>query len=973
MKLLDFHQKMAADFLPPGSLPQDPLASPSPDNPLPMQLPYSSPEDGDGLMIAAKGLGIRSVILTFLKIYASPSNLVLLINTPLREAESYLDDLALDDPHTKAHINVINQATSAERSLIYLGGGVVSVSSRVLVVDLLNKVVPVEKITGIIVNHAHRVTETSTEAFILRLFRTDNKVGFIKAFSDDPELFVGLLKLERAMRTLYLRRVFLWPRFQNDVATTLAKQGSVDVIEIKVPLTMKMKMIQAAILECMESCLADIKRSNASLETEELTIENSLFRSFDLLLASQVDPVLHRITGRARQALRDIRTLRTLLEYLTQYDCVTFYSFLDTILAANSAAFSSIFRSDQASTWLFLEAADSLITLAKQRVYKKIDAPERREGSSLRFQFQPILEEQPKWKVLKDIIREIESERKSRALNEEDCGPVLIMTNGDRIANQLRDILSDFDCTIIKSDPDAAPPAATAQPTSADQAPPDYSRFCTEGCGIMLHRLLGRYFHWKRSFSSGNPRPAVRPSGDGYGGEPNPSGWSDSKRSGPPPTKRRRVRGASVAASLPSSRPARDSKSFDEDAFEVAEFLSKQDELPNLTDGIDAPPVLWPTTEDDTSVDSGLISLDSITMIRPYASTSTSISGDRIARGDDDARMLEELRPRWIIMYDVDVGFIRRVELFKAMNPDIHVKVYFLIYDNSVEEQIYLSSLRREKNAFEKLIYQKSIMAIPVEQDGRVRADPEQQIWNNLTTRVAGGQRTIPASETNLVVVDTREFGSSLPSLVHARGMKVVPTTLEVGDYVLSPQICVERKSIPDLIASFKSGRLYTQCEAMCHHYLIPILLIEFDEERSFTFQGLGSARVIEGGRNDDVRSKIALLCLNLPKLKIIWSSSPKATADIFQDLKENQPEPNAAAAAAIGVESAMTDSVYSLMPMDLLRAIPGITSRNYRTVLNSVGSLMELANMDLEKLAELIGRQNAIRVLEFFEKSPTQ
>jgi ERCC4-type nuclease len=65
------------------------------------------------------------------------------------------------------------------------------------------------------------------------------------------------------------------------------------------------------------------------------------------------------------------------------------------------------------------------------------------------------------------------------------------------------------------------------------------------------------------------------------------------------------------------------------------------------------------------------------------------------------------------------------------------------------------------------------------------------------------------------VIVDMREFRSSLPSLVHARGMDIVPITLEVGDYVLSPEMCVERKSIPDLIGSLSSGRLYTQALSM--------------------------------------------------------------------------------------------------------------------------------------------------------------
>jgi hypothetical protein len=39
------------------------------------------------------------------------------------------------------------------------------------------------------------------------------------------------------------------------------------------------------------------------------------------------------------------------------------------------------------------------------------------------------------------------------------------------------------------------------------------------------------------------------------------------------------------------------------------------------------------------------------------------------------------------------------------------------------------------------------------------------------------------------------------------QGFELVPVTLEVGDYVLSPDLVVERKALPDLHASLASGR----------------------------------------------------------------------------------------------------------------------------------------------------------------------
>jgi len=60
---------------------------------------------------------------------------------------------------------------------------------------------------------------------------------------------------------------------------------------------------------------------------------------------------------------------------------------------------------------------------------------------------------------------------------------------------------------------------------------------------------------------------------------------------------------------------------------------------------------------------------------------------------------------------------------------------------------------------------------------------------------------------------------------------------LQVGDYILTPEICVERKSISDLIGSLLSGRLYNRAVSMTRHYAKPMLLIEFDQNKPFSFQ----------------------------------------------------------------------------------------------------------------------------------------
>ena len=47
------------------------------------------------------------------------------------------------------------------------------------------------------------------------------------------------------------------------------------------------------------------------------------------------------------------------------------------------------------------------------------------------------------------------------------------------------------------------------------------------------------------------------------------------------------------------------------------------------------------------------------------------------------------------------------------------------------------------------------------------------------------------------------------------------------------------------------------------------------------------------------IQAKLVLLTLTFPRVRIIWSSSPYATAAIFDDLKQHNFEPDAAKAIA--------------------------------------------------------------------------
>jgi DNA excision repair protein ERCC-4 len=79
------------------------------------------------------------------------------------------------------------------------------------------------------------------------------------------------------------------------------------------------------------------------------------------------------------------------------------------------------------------------------------------------------------------------------------------------------------------------------------------------------------------------------------------------------------------------------------------------------------------------------------------------------------------------------------------------------------------------------------------------------------------------------IVIDEREKNSGIPDLLRKSGMRLDFSQLAVGDYIVAPEIAVERKSIGDLVSSIYDGRLYVQCSELVKHYQKPVVVIQGD------------------------------------------------------------------------------------------------------------------------------------------------
>jgi DNA excision repair protein ERCC-4 len=613
--------------------------------------------------------------------------------------------------------------------------------------------------------------------------------------------------------------------------------------------------------------------------------------------------------------------------------------------------------------WLLTPAADLLFRKAKERIYNIQHKQPTAQIPNPVSKLKPVLEENPKWRLLKKVLDEIQEKEAKR----EHIRPatILVMVKDERTVDAVRAYLVDGrDRTMTMRWLNYLVHYNDRWRSIADCKISEESRLLLEEEGRARRILFGN--------NRGNNKTE--------GAEANAKRKNQLNQVPNHIKKRRRIatekgRGA-VSGSV-------------EDLERRAVLDEAVGDMEHDLEGVSFRSIAEEVEDDNGSEGSNDIydTMFQVSQIREPRVVIKSLSN---IEGGQSGLLLQDLNPDYAVLYDNDISFIRGLEVHAALNPRVEdrMKVYFLIFAASAEQKNFMKSLEREQNAFERLIHHKKTMPPPVL---RVEGTQEMQIasatgavagtYNDgslplaVDTRTGRGKAKADSKKRD-IAVDVREFRSALPSILHQGGMRLAPVTLTVGDFVLSSVHCVERKSISDLFGSFASGRLYTQAESMCKYYKCPSLLIEFDPTKSFCLQNSNELGV--DIRNDSACSKMAILTMHFPKLRILWSRSPHETLRIFKALKTNHDEVDVEKAMEIGrnesVEALLKrddddEDEVNEVARDMLLRLPGVNVHNARRIMRECDSLAELAEMSREQLRKVAGPVCGQKLFTFFRQ----
>lgn len=232
------------------------------------------------------------------------------------------------------------------------------------------------------------------------------------------------------------------------------------------------------------------------------------------------------------------------------------------------------------------------------------------------------------------------------------------------------------------------------------------------------------------------------------------------------------------------------------------------------------------------------------------------------------------------------------------------------------------------------------------------------RILNDLKTRFSYKREekklsefTLPEHEL-LVVADYREKSSGVIKKLIDLGIKISLETLEVGDYIVSDDLCVEYKTIEDFIDSLLDKRLFTQIKNM-KKYPKQLIILEGSED-------LYAQRKLHPNA---IRGFLASISIDF-SVPILQTKNADETALLIAMIAKRQGENK-------------DFTMHSAKPLTLkeqqeyiVSAFPGIGSILSKPLLEKFGSIKNIVNASEEKLREvdLIGEKKAGKIREVLD-----
>jgi len=207
------------------------------------------------------------------------------------------------------------------------------------------------------------------------------------------------------------------------------------------------------------------------------------------------------------------------------------------------------------------------------------------------------------------------------------------------------------------------------------------------------------------------------------------------------------------------------------------------------------------------------------------------------------------------------------------------------------------------------------------------------------------------------MVVDYREAKSGVANTLDKLGVEVIFTTLEIGDYVVSDRLAVERKRTDDFVNSLVDGKrnLFAQLSNLTRVYEKPVLIIEGTE--------LFTSRQINPNA---IYGSLVSIAIDFG-VSLLYSRDEEETAAILKMLAKREQMENKREVNPHGKKSTSTLTEQQEYLVSAIADIGPKAARNLLLHFGSVEAIMKADAKELKKV-KLIGPKRATKIRELLE-----
>ena len=207
------------------------------------------------------------------------------------------------------------------------------------------------------------------------------------------------------------------------------------------------------------------------------------------------------------------------------------------------------------------------------------------------------------------------------------------------------------------------------------------------------------------------------------------------------------------------------------------------------------------------------------------------------------------------------------------------------------------------------------------------------------------------------IIVDTRELRSNVVKKLYELGAKIESSQLQVGDFILSNRVCVERKTVKDFLQSIIDGRLFNQISNLSENFEKPVIIVEGIED-------IYTERMIHPNA---IRGAIASLAIDF-RIPIIQTTGEEETALFLYMIASREQLDKKISISLRGEKKPLSES---LLQEYIVSSFPGVGREIAQNLLKHFKSIKNIVNADIKELKKVdkIGDKKARKIKEIVEK----